>query len=492
MLDLRQRAKTEWGEFLEGCSRAGGSPGLIDSKLLSENLNLLASSDDAAISLGSILLWLRLNEDQAIRRSVGEILEAVNPLHRETAEWLLVPWMNKETATEAWRSAVNARENYGTHRDAWRAILIAGDTINVWQILSGVLADDDKYLLSWLRDGFLRAFKQDPATVGKVLVELVKNHPDSHRWCVNLLTNKLLSAQVLAEDIRLPYYLRLQSRRIFFGDAKQLGIRLEEKPIAARENRTPVNPENCGVLKPSSVFESWAEWGNTSPMFADLLVDGKTIPIDVEAIAFELGVPIKYCHSEQQWSGVVQWDNEFFRAAIIVNEKDPAPRRRFDVAHELGHLVLNKLRKYGEVETEGRMFGSDPDEKEVNRFASRLLIPRNSLRTERIDEFDAETLQVLADKYQVSLQAMAVTVVSDRKQNCAVVSSNNGQIQWVWSGAGFPKFKVGAGCPLPLRTEGFFAPEEACQHWIEESQAIRAYEVLEGQDYSLVLLEALL
>lgn len=55
------------------------------------------------------------------------------------------------------------------------------------------------------------------------------------------------------------------------------------------------------------------------------------------------------------------------RSVIILNtEKDAPARSRFDLAHELGHLVMHG----------GRTTGDPDTEKEADRFASALLLPR--------------------------------------------------------------------------------------------------------------------
>ena len=57
------------------------------------------------------------------------------------------------------------------------------------------------------------------------------------------------------------------------------------------------------------------------------------------------------------------------RPVIVINdEKGSACRIRFDIGHEIGHLVLH----------EGRVTGDRVSESEANRFASAFLVPRSS------------------------------------------------------------------------------------------------------------------
>jgi Zn-dependent peptidase ImmA (M78 family)/transcriptional regulator with XRE-family HTH domain len=87
---------------------------------------------------------------------------------------------------------------------------------------------------------------------------------------------------------------------------------------------------------------------------------------------------------------------------FLASEKDSAARARFDVAHEIGHLVLH--RGVGQEDIE------DPKtlrriEAEANRFAGALLLPRqsfpNEVFTTRLDAFVE-----LKARWKVAIQAM--------------------------------------------------------------------------------------
>lgn len=87
---------------------------------------------------------------------------------------------------------------------------------------------------------------------------------------------------------------------------------------------------------------------------------------------------------------------------FLASEKDSAARARFDVAHEIGHLVLH--RGVGQEDIE------DPKtlrriEAEANRFASALLLPQqsfpNEVFTTRLDAFVE-----LKKRWKVSIQSM--------------------------------------------------------------------------------------
>jgi Zn-dependent peptidase ImmA (M78 family)/transcriptional regulator with XRE-family HTH domain len=98
-------------------------------------------------------------------------------------------------------------------------------------------------------------------------------------------------------------------------------------------------------------------------------------------------------------TGFEDFDACIFKAnetpVIVVREDIPGDRQRFNLCHELGHLVLN--------------IGGDLDEeKAAHRFASAFLIPAESVRFELGDSrsnIDLKELELLKHKYGLSMQA---------------------------------------------------------------------------------------
>lgn len=108
---------------------------------------------------------------------------------------------------------------------------------------------------------------------------------------------------------------------------------------------------------------------------------------------------------------------------IAVNQMHPLTRRRFTIAHEIGHLVLHRgvpvhvdqgfrinLRDPSSAQ------GQEIEEIEANAFAANLLMPfywlRNDLRADLIDLDDSSEVKELAERYQVSQQAMLIRLTT--------------------------------------------------------------------------------
>lgn len=101
--------------------------------------------------------------------------------------------------------------------------------------------------------------------------------------------------------------------------------------------------------------------------------------------------------------------NDGYRPTVILNPtKEDYYRQRFDVAHEIGHLVMH-------VDAEP---GSKVVENQAHRFAAELLLPENELRDILPSKADWRSLAALKETYGVSLQALlyrsrALGVMSD-------------------------------------------------------------------------------
>jgi hypothetical protein len=129
------------------------------------------------------------------------------------------------------------------------------------------------------------------------------------------------------------------------------------------------------------------------------------------------------------------------RAVITVSATlNHARRRRFAIAHELGHFEMHKGESGLSIcvsdDIERPALGRQRDEavgreSEANEFASHLLIP---------DRFSADlvkgvapTLDLvrgLSDRFDVSLTAAGIAYMRVCSEACAVVYSQNGYVKW--------------------------------------------------------------
>lgn len=101
---------------------------------------------------------------------------------------------------------------------------------------------------------------------------------------------------------------------------------------------------------------------------------------------------------------VVRKEIDSESATIGFNANHPWCRRRFTIAHEIGHLLLdhccNKNTEDGSI-----------NETEANLFASELLIPTSFLKK---DFSKIKNIQELAKLYRVSEQTLSIKLMETR------------------------------------------------------------------------------
>lgn len=145
-------------------------------------------------------------------------------------------------------------------------------------------------------------------------------------------------------------------------------------------------------------------------------------PVDVEAIASQEGALVTSAPNEEDVSGFLL--HLPGNAPIIgVNTLHHAVRKRFTVAHELGHLMLHSKtelhidRLVVKMRDRRASEGTDHEEIEANRFAAEILMPEEFLRADLINlgpvtADDDQAISNLATRYKVSKQAMTIRLTS--------------------------------------------------------------------------------
>lgn len=99
----------------------------------------------------------------------------------------------------------------------------------------------------------------------------------------------------------------------------------------------------------------------------------RELPVNIVELCHKLGIAVKYYDKlEQGNDGKCTVINK--QPIILVRQECSRQRKRFTVAHELGHILLSHVGKYELVNREISPT-DNPIEQEANVFASRLLAP---------------------------------------------------------------------------------------------------------------------
>lgn len=132
------------------------------------------------------------------------------------------------------------------------------------------------------------------------------------------------------------------------------------------------------------------------------------LPIDPYVIAADVGLFVSDLpHEERDVSGGLEGDT------IYINPTDPRTRKRFAVAHELGHFVLGHGQSFRDPAENFSYGNQNQKEAQANEFAVELLMPEVAIKHFVVYKgiTDAE---LLADRFDVSLAALRFRITNLR------------------------------------------------------------------------------
>lgn len=202
--------------------------------------------------------------------------------------------------------------------------------------------------------------------------------------------------------------------------------------------------------------------------------------------------------------------------AILVNRTSRPLRRRFSIAHELGHFLIESHQQTAGHPMEcalGDLHSLDPRSKdrrrriegEANTFAAHLLMPHKRIR-EAVGRsgVSLETLVAMARDFEVSKEAMARAFVDAHREPVAVIISRHGRVERFYRHEDFPFLAIDFGKSLPddsVAAEKLAAgtcseaEEVEPETWLGERDARRTLVLTEqvlfqSKGYAVTLLQA--
>lgn len=163
-------------------------------------------------------------------------------------------------------------------------------------------------------------------------------------------------------------------------------------------------------------------------------------PVDVDRISAELGILVESDFSLEMKDivGEIFFKDESPIVKINPIQNSYSPRRRFTLAHEIGHYCLHSAKsKKGFVDSQKTMSRTesywDSFESEANNFAAQLLMPKSLILDDGqriVDAYKAKTsasgipvhvfIEAMADKFEVSSKAMEY-----RLKNLGIIKQSN-------------------------------------------------------------------
>lgn len=159
---------------------------------------------------------------------------------------------------------------------------------------------------------------------------------------------------------------------------------------------------------------------------------GSPLGKDVRVIKAPMPSPVESCEGM-----LVRNPKDAAEWGIFVNPDAGPERRRFTIAHELGHFVLHRARQGSfRCDKESVHFGLDTAaviEREADEFASNILMPgdvvRDAIANRRID---LKVLSDLAKTFEVSFEALCIRFIKYTDQRAILLHWDNGFLKYEW------------------------------------------------------------
>ena len=154
--------------------------------------------------------------------------------------------------------------------------------------------------------------------------------------------------------------------------------------------------------------------------------------IRIRDIAFAKGAMIVEQKLSRAAASIVKAGN---RATIRIPPTDTAERKRFSIAHELGHLLMGHITLIQKICSDADMMDwyQSSQEAQANFFASELILP-TKLVCSRCDigNINFEPIKGIARDFRASLTATAIKFVRLCPEKCAIIYSTQGKIRWLY------------------------------------------------------------
>lgn len=242
-----------------------------------------------------------------------------------------------------------------------------------------------------------------------------------------------------------------------------------------------------------------------------------TIPVPIERLSAQLDITDITRLTTAGFEGGLVTDANKHSGVILYNQASPPKRRRFTIAHELGHFLMPSHLP----DANGRLLCSQSDmfllgvdeqdrrrrmEVEANRFASLILLPPSSFRRDANQSKDPDLRHIaaLSEQYKVSMEAVSRAYVTYRAEPVGVIVTQYGRVLRLYrDDRRFPFITVPSNSPVPQRSllvrrnhqqrAVSEIDETDAGVWVDVQRGSRAptlYEqvYLQGQGFALIML----
>ncbi len=183
-------------------------------------------------------------------------------------------------------------------------------------------------------------------------------------------------------------------------------------------------------------------------------------PVNVEAVAQSTGIIAFRDLDADGFASAVMADVDKRQGIILTAANLSAQRRRFAIAHQLGHFLARA--QGGDRQCTRRDLSENrrdtprrKEEMQANRFAAGLLMPKPWFVTfvEGLGKPTVAHVPMIAAAYDVSVEAAASRYVDLTPAMCALLFVKNGIIRYARPSRSFPALAISPGAPAPPTAE---------------------------------------
>lgn len=147
-----------------------------------------------------------------------------------------------------------------------------------------------------------------------------------------------------------------------------------------------------------------------------------------------------------------------FGKITVDNKIKEKGKKRFVIAHELGHFLLHSKSQLQLCTKKDLLLWNDINKQEIeaNQFAANLLMPENFFMSYLHEDhtLDFNFIGRLADEFSTTLTATSIRYAELTPEPCAVVISENNKIKWYKKSNSF-SFHVDVGRALSSESIAF-------------------------------------
>lgn len=205
-----------------------------------------------------------------------------------------------------------------------------------------------------------------------------------------------------------------------------------------------------------------ADCGSPERLVMEILKQEPSLsaPVPIEDLCFQLDIGKISDEDVDSFVGSLITDQARSNGIVVVKSGISNERRRFTIAHELGHFLIPAhipdladrfICQPSDLRTRSPKDPRAKREAEANRFASLILMPPPLLRKAFNKQSDArlENLFELARQFEVSKEAMARAYADHHHEAVTVAILQHGKVERLYRHRNFPRLAIEKGHVVP-------------------------------------------